>query len=115
MAVVLPAPFLERMEALLGDEFPAFLRSFDAPSARGLRLDPAKTTQAELGRVLGVSLAPVPWCPTGFVLPPEAPSLWRHPAHTAGLFYLQEPSSMSVAELLAPAPGAVVADLAAAP
>jgi 16S rRNA C967 or C1407 C5-methylase (RsmB/RsmF family)/NOL1/NOP2/fmu family ribosome biogenesis protein len=38
-----------------------------------------------------------------------------HPHHLAGLYYLQDPSAMAPAELLAPRPGERVLDLAAAP
>ncbi len=39
----------------------------------------------------------------------------KHPYHLAGLYYLQDPSAMSAAELLGPRPGERVLDLAAAP
>jgi 16S rRNA C967 or C1407 C5-methylase (RsmB/RsmF family)/NOL1/NOP2/fmu family ribosome biogenesis protein len=110
----LPEGFKERMRELLSDEFQAFLDSFDQPRIRGLRLNPQKTTAAELADLLGVPLEPVPWCPTGFTFPSDVP-LGGHPAHLAGLFYLQEPSSMSPAEVLAPQAGWSVVDLAAAP
>lgn len=65
-------------------------------------------------------MRPVSWCPTGFVLideqydkPISPPG--KHPYHSAGLYYLQEPSAMAVAEILAPQPGERVLDLAAAP
>ena len=102
------------MRRLLGAEFDAFVASFDRPRTRALRLNPAKTSAAELADLLDVALTPVPWCPTGFELPPDV-RLGLHPARLAGLFYLQEPSSMSPAETLAPGPGATVADLAASP
>ena len=39
----------------------------------------------------------------------------KHPYHAAGLYYLQDPSAMAVAELLDPQPGERVLDLASAP
>jgi 16S rRNA C967 or C1407 C5-methylase (RsmB/RsmF family)/NOL1/NOP2/fmu family ribosome biogenesis protein len=102
------------MRPLLGAEFDAFVASFNRPRTRGLRLNPAKTSAAELADLLDLPLTPVPWCPTGFELPPEV-RLGRHPARLAGLFYSQEPSSMSPAETLAPEAGAIVVDLAASP
>ena len=39
----------------------------------------------------------------------------KHPFHLAGLYYLQDPSAMSAAELLGPQPGERVLDLAASP
>ena len=104
------------MGALLGDELPAFLGSLTEPPVRGLRLNPEKVGAAELAALLGVELTPVPWAPdTGFVLPPDAPSLGFHPAIDCGLFYLQDPASMLAPAVLAPAPGDRVADVAAAP
>ena len=35
----LPEPFLTRMRQMLGDEYEAFLNSYDQPAARGLRLN----------------------------------------------------------------------------
>ena len=39
----------------------------------------------------------------------------KHPYHEAGLYYIQEPSAMAVAEFAAPLPGEWVLDLCAAP
>jgi 16S rRNA C967 or C1407 C5-methylase (RsmB/RsmF family)/NOL1/NOP2/fmu family ribosome biogenesis protein len=104
------------MGALLGDELPAFLASLAEPPVRGLRLNPQKVGADELAALLGVELTPVPWAPgTGFLLPPDAPSLGFHPAVDCGLFYLQDPASMLAPAVLAPAPGDRVADVAAAP
>jgi 16S rRNA C967 or C1407 C5-methylase (RsmB/RsmF family)/NOL1/NOP2/fmu family ribosome biogenesis protein len=102
------------MTALLGDETPAFLAALDEPRVRGLRANPAKVPPTDLATLLGLALAPVPWCPTGFTWV-GATALGSHPAHLAGLYYLQEPSAMLVAQALDPRPGWRVADLAAAP
>jgi 16S rRNA C967 or C1407 C5-methylase (RsmB/RsmF family)/NOL1/NOP2/fmu family ribosome biogenesis protein len=104
------------MEALLGDELPAFTSALREPPVRGLRINPSKVGAGELAALLGVELTPVPWCPgTGFVLPPDAPGLGLHPAVDCGLFYLQDPASMLPPALMAPEPGWRVADVAAAP
>jgi 16S rRNA C967 or C1407 C5-methylase (RsmB/RsmF family)/NOL1/NOP2/fmu family ribosome biogenesis protein len=109
----LPPEFVARMAPLLGDELDAFLAALAAPRVRGLRLNPAKTGAGELQAALVPPLTPVPWCPQGFTF--DGVPLGGHPAHVAGLFYLQEPSAMLVAEALDPRPGDRVADLAAAP
>jgi 16S rRNA C967 or C1407 C5-methylase (RsmB/RsmF family)/NOL1/NOP2/fmu family ribosome biogenesis protein len=102
------------MAALLGDdELDAFLAAMRAPRVRGLRLNPAKTHTAQLRDLLATDLTPVPWCPNGFSF--TSGPLGGHPAHLAGLYYLQEPSAMLVAPTLNPPAGARVADLAAAP
>jgi 16S rRNA C967 or C1407 C5-methylase (RsmB/RsmF family)/NOL1/NOP2/fmu family ribosome biogenesis protein len=109
------ADFEQRMAGLLGPELPAFLESMQQPPVRGLRINPGKVDADELSRLLGVSLTPVRWSETGFLLPQDAPSLGWHPAIDCGLFYLQDPSSMLAPSVLAPEPGWRVADVAAAP
>ncbi len=137
------------MAALLGDEYPAFLASYDTPASVGLRVNTLKIGVEAFLRLAPFDLRPVPWCPAGFVVitsppapllegetSPPAPLLsgegrltppslagkgagglgpGKHPYHAAGLYYLQEPSAMAVAELLDPQPGERVLDLAAAP
>lgn len=108
---MLPQLFLARMRTQLGDEYADFLRSYDRPRAVGLRLNPLKTACPPQ---LPFTLSPVEWATTGFFYDPaERPGL--HPWHEAGLYYLQEPSAMAPAELLAPLPGERVLDLCAAP
>lgn len=115
----LPPEFCRRTEAMLGDEFADFVAAMGQERVRALRINPAKTTAVEVAELLGVRLEPVPWCPTGFVLPPGV-RVGGHPAHLAGLFYVQEPSSMFAAQAALCgqdelSPGTVVADVAAAP
>ncbi len=106
---MLPSAFLERMKRLLGDEYEAFLASYDRPRNTGLRLNPRKVAAA-----LPFCAERVPWEPNGFYLLPDVrPGL--HPYHDAGLFYLQEPSAMAPAGLLDARPGEIVLDLCAAP
>lgn len=108
---MLPQEFLQRMARQLGPELEAFLASYDRPRAVGLRLNPLK---APAPPSLPFALEPVPWAENGFWYPPEErPGL--HPWHEAGLYYLQEPSAMAPAELLAPETGMRVLDLCAAP
>ena len=107
----LPEPFLTRMRQMLGDDYEAFLNSYDQPAARGLRLNLLK---AGPDLELPFPTAPVEWCPTGRRYDGELrPGL--HPWHDAGVYYIQEPSAMAVAEIAAPRPGERVLDLCAAP
>ncbi len=115
-----PPAFLQRMQGLLKDEYPAFAESLRKPAVNGLRANPLKIEPNSLLRLLPYSLAPVAWCPAGFVLSLPASdnpefSPGKHPYHAAGLYYLQEPSAMAVAEILDPQPGERILDLAAAP
>jgi NOL1/NOP2/fmu family ribosome biogenesis protein len=62
----------------------------------------------------GWPLEPIPWCPNGAYIDPSAQA-GSHPFHAAGLYYLQEPTAMAVAEIAEIEPGAHVLDLAASP
>ena len=107
---MLPEAFLQRMEAQLGSEYPAFLESLERPRAVALRFNPLKGERPVLPFV-GV---PVPWEPEGFYYDPETrPGL--HVYHEAGVYYLQEASAMAPVALLDPKPGERVCDLCAAP
>jgi 16S rRNA C967 or C1407 C5-methylase (RsmB/RsmF family)/NOL1/NOP2/fmu family ribosome biogenesis protein len=110
----LPAAFLDAMRAQLGPEIAAFLDAYAEPPVHGLSVNPAKTSLEELRARTGWRLEPAPWCPTGaYIDPGSRPG--AHPYHAAGLYYLQEPSAMAVAELADIEPGQTVLDLAAAP
>lgn len=107
---MLPEAFLQRMEAQLGSEYPAFLESLERPRAVALRFNPMKGERP----VLPFVGAPVPWEPEGFYYDPETrPGL--HVYHEAGVYYLQEASAMAPVVLLDPKPGERVCDLCAAP
>lgn len=131
---MIPQAFMDRMKEQLGGEFEAFAASYSAPAARGLRVNGLKSSAASVLREIarcglidenerpaecGLPDSPpfmaASASPSGFVLPPDAPPLGEHAYHRAGLFYLQEPSAMCAAELLAPEPGERVLDLCAAP
>jgi 16S rRNA C967 or C1407 C5-methylase (RsmB/RsmF family)/NOL1/NOP2/fmu family ribosome biogenesis protein len=110
----LPQAYLQRMERLLGNEYPSFLASYDRPPVSGLRANTLKVSPKRLQSLAPFELSPVAWPPGAFVVGDEAqPGL--HPYHAAGLYYLQEPSAMAVAELLGARAGERVLDLAAAP
>ncbi len=107
---MLPLEFLNRMEKLLGEEYPAFLQSLERPRAVALRFNPLKGERPDMSFV-GEN---VPWEAKGYYYMPDArPGL--HPYHDAGVYYLQEASAMSAVALLDPQPGERICDLCAAP
>ena len=106
----LPQAFLTRMEALLGEEYPAFLASYDQPYTRGIRFNPLKPC-AMIPEGVGEA---IPWEPDGRYLSLTSPA-GKLPLHEAGAYYLQEPSAMLPAAILDPKPGERVLDLCAAP
>jgi NOL1/NOP2/sun family putative RNA methylase len=110
----MPVGFIQRMQTLLGDEAPAFLQSYEEPPTTGVRVNLLKTDVARFVAAVPWTLDPVPWCPSGLYVR-LGERLGKHPYHAAGVYYVQEPSAMAVAEALDIAPGQHVLDLAAAP
>lgn len=115
MKLNLPDKFQHAMKELLGAEmYPAFLASYDRPVRAGLRVNTTKISPEEFAASSGFHLEPIPWIENGFYYGSEDdPS--HHPWHYAGLFYMQEPSAMTPANLLPVEEGDLILDLCAAP
>ena len=140
---MLPEAFLARMQQMLGDEYEAFLESFEQEKYQALRLNALKmnldgrSAQEGLGGIEdkcdGVQdeesadreteangstcfahLSKVPWAETGYYYQ-SSDQPGKHPYHDAGVYYIQEPSAMAPVELLDVKPGERVLDLCAAP
>lgn len=135
---MLPQPFLERMQGLLGSEYEEFLASFEHEKYQALRLNPLKiensgrqnvdknVRDADTDDAYSVSdtieeklhqtfrLEPVTWAENGYYYEKEDQP-GKHPWHEAGLYYIQEPSAMAPVTLLSPQPGEKILDLCAAP
>lgn len=110
----LPAEFEKRMEALLGTEYPDFLRCYDKEKKQGLRVNTGKLSVEEFLQLTPFSLTPIPWVKNGFFYR-EEDQVTKHPHYYAGLYYIQEPSAMVPASRLPVKPGDRVLDLCAAP
>ncbi len=110
----LPQPFLERMKAMLGEEYGDFLAAYTKERQYGLRLNPLKTDKDTFLKRMPFCLEPVGWAEEGFYYRPEQQP-GRHLFHEIGAYYIQEPSAMAVVEALAPQPGERILDLCAAP
>lgn len=110
----LPLEYTEKMKALLGEEYEAYLASFEEKRYYGLRANTLKISAEELQKKGVFTLTNVPWCPSGFYYEGEERPA-KHPYYHAGLYYLQEPSAMSPAATLPIAEGDIVLDLCAAP
>lgn len=112
----IPPLFLDRMAALPGLNVDALAAALELAPVSGLRVNTLKCSVKEFAALAPVALGEkIPWCDSAFLLPPGQTSAGAHPFHRAGLYYLQDPSAMSPAELLAPQPGERVLDLSAAP
>lgn len=110
----LPALFLDQMRQLLRDEYPDFSISYQTAAQPGFRINTNKLSLEAYQSINPFQLTPLSWCSTGFTISDEAQA-GKHPYHAAGLYYLQEPSTMAAAEILAAQPGDRVLDLCAAP
>ncbi len=112
--VNLPETYVQRMKAMLGEEYKAYVESFERKASSAIRINALKLTPEEFRSRSPFVLRPVPWIPNGFFYTEEdVPS--KHPYYYAGLYYLQEPSAMVPANRLPIAPGDKVLDLCAAP
>lgn len=115
----LPIEFEKKMKAFLGNEWDDFLYSYDNNRFQALRFNTLKVQSTEermrILKVLGISSdKKVSWADEAYYFD-ENVRPGKHPYHEMGLYYIQEPSAMSAASLLAPKPGMRVLDLCAAP
>ena len=103
------------MQDMLGEAYPAFMRSYDEEKCQALRVNTLKGAVDDFQQKgLFSNLVPVPWEKNGFYygagLTPG-----KHLFHEAGVCYIQEPSAMAPASYLEAKPGERVLDLCAAP
>ena len=115
----LPIEFEKKMKAFLGNEWDDFLYSYDNNRFQALRFNTLKVQSPEermrILKTLKISSdKKVSWANEAYYFD-ENVRPGKHPYHEMGLYYIQEPSAMSAAELLAPKPGMRVLDLCAAP
>lgn len=111
---MLPVEFLDRMKNMLGDEYEAFLESYDHEKYQALRVNTLKANRDELRSKAPFHLEQVPWTENGFYYESQDQP-GKHPYHEAGVYYIQEPSAMLPASLLEACPGEKILDLCAAP
>ncbi|MEW9124180.1 MAG: RsmF rRNA methyltransferase first C-terminal domain-containing protein [Thermotaleaceae bacterium] len=112
--IKLPADFIKKMKALMGDEYDEFYQSYEEKKIPGLRINTLKIEIEDFQKISPFALERVPWCSEGFYYE-EKDRPGKHPYHESGLYYIQEPSAMAVGTLIAPKPGEKILDLCAAP
>ncbi len=109
----LPAEFLSRMRGMLGKDFDVFVKSYESPAQRAIRVNTLKIPVEKFKRISPFSLEQVPWENSGFYV--SAEGLGKTVYHAAGLYYVQEPSAMCAAPMLEAKGGERVLDLCSAP
>lgn len=110
----LPVEFVARMSSLLGEQYPAFIASYDKPRVYGLRINTLKCTAELFLKLTSLQLRSISWASSGFYYEEDSRP-GKHPHYHTGLYYIQEPSAMAPVELLDVQPGERVLDLCAAP
>ncbi len=103
---VLPSAFLTRMEALLGEEYPAFLETYSAEAVKALYAPHGADA-------FDFPVRPIFHLPGGYAFSLEKPG--NHPLHHAGAFYIQDPSAMATVSAVPFREGMKCLDLCASP
>ena len=101
---------------MLGDEYDAFIASFDMPSVKGIRINTQKVGPScyeDIVSVLEPAVRRVPWTSCGFYS--ESETSGKDPYYHAGVYYPQDPSAMLPAQIISAKPGEIILDMCAAP
>ena len=110
----LPESFQHNMKDLFQENYETYIQSFDEKPYNGLRINTRKISVEDFLKINPFDLTPIPWTDNGFYYSEkDRPS--KHPYYYAGLYYLQEPSAMTPAQVLPIEPGDFVLDTCAAP
>ena len=80
----LPSNYLEEMKELLGDQYEAYLASFEQKTRQGLRVNTAKIAPETFRQKADISLECVPWCENGFAFD-EKQTVTKHPYYCGAL------------------------------
>jgi NOL1/NOP2/sun family putative RNA methylase len=91
-AIKLPEAFIQQMKGMLGNEYISFEESLLIAPKRSIRLHPHKWPRT-------LSLPEVPWYDKGYWLNEEA-KVTYDPLFHAGAYYVQEASSMFLAQIM---------------
>ena len=110
----LPEKYTESMKSLLGDEYDSYIESFNDKRLYGLRVNNLKISTEDFLKICPFKLEPIPWIENGFYYSEEDKPA-KHPYYFAGLYYIQEPSAMTPANVLPIEDGDIIFDMCAAP
>lgn len=111
----LPSEFILKLEKYLQAEAKDFFKTYNLPRKNGLRINSLKITNIEWENLSPFQLEKIPFVLNGYYYQHDQDQPGKHPYHAAGVYYIQEPSAMFVAEQLSPKGGERVLDLCAAP
>ena len=110
----LPEKYTAAMKEMLGDDYEAYINSFNDKRLYGLRVNNLKISTGDFLKICPFELKQIPWIENGFYYNEEDKPA-KHPYYYAGLYYIQEPSAMTPANVLPVNEGDIVFDMCAAP
>ncbi len=110
---MLPQAFLLRMQALLGEDYGAFLCSLSEPPVRSFRINTQKIDAERFSALCSLSHTPMEGLPYAYYTDAEKPGLT--PYHHAGMLYMQDPAAMSSVHALPIGRDFKILDACAAP
>lgn len=93
----IPEDFIRRIKNQFPEEYPAFLNALEDVPATSIRINPSKWTP--LCPFPSPPAMPVPWSLNGWFLT-DRPSFTMDPLFHAGCYYVQEPGSMFLEQVL---------------
>lgn len=107
--------FLCRMKKYLKDDYERYVHTLEQNAYRGLRVNIGKINVEDFKKLAVCEWNSSSICPYSSYIPFDKHGLGNHPAHLAGLYYMQEPSAASAVEVLDVKQGDWVLDVCAAP
>lgn len=109
----LPQDYVNRMKALLGDEYPLYEKALNDPPVKAIRINTDKISLEDFRKINIFGNEKIPYVENGFYL--EYDKIGNHPYHHAGMIYVQEPAAMAPAECVEINPDWKILDMCAAP
>ena len=111
---MLPSEFTERMERLLGEEYPAFYAALAENAVKGVRVNTPKASIEKFKEVWNGALTPISYTRDGFI-PESCEGIGLTPEHHSGIIYVQDPGAMATVNARDFGSGLRILDACAAP
>ena len=110
---MLPSEFLTRMKELLGDDYDAFIKSYDEAPVRSFRINTNKISEEDFLKINPFGGEKIPYAENAYYF--DYDKIGNHPYHHAGMIYIQDPGAMSAVTSVDIQPDWKILDLCAAP
>ncbi len=111
----LPIEFQNKMKHILGDEYEAFINSYDEPNVKAAHINTAIISNDEFCHTFNNTFIPIEDVNNGYYY--NLDKIGLNPLSHAGLIYSQDPGALRTISMLPDifTPGSIVLDLCAAP